>query len=58
MTLRIDPAVLDDHARLAASLQKKQAAVEEAERAENYVRAGAARVDLMIFEILFCVEVA
>jgi len=58
MTLRIDPTVRGDHAALAASLRQKQEAVEEAERAENYVRAGAARIGLGIFVALFCEEVA
>lgn len=58
MTLRIDPQVRGDHVHLAASLQRRQAAVEDALERGDYVRAGAARADLMIFGILSCVEVA
>ena len=57
MTLRIDPQVRGDHVHLAASLQQKQAAVEDALERGDYVRAGAARADLMIFAVLYCENV-
>lgn len=56
MTLRIDPRVRGDHVHLAASLQRRRAAVEEARDEGNAVREHVARTDLMIFETLFCVE--
>jgi hypothetical protein len=58
MTLRIDPQVRGDHVHLAASLQQKQEAVRAALDREDYVRAGAARIDLGIFVVLYCEEVA
>jgi len=51
MTPRIDPAVLGDLAALEASHRRKIKAVEEA---ENPVRAHAARIDLSLFEALYC----
>lgn len=58
MTLRIDPQVRGDHVHLAASLQRRRAAVEDALERGDYVRAGAARISLGIFTALFCEEVA
>jgi hypothetical protein len=56
--LRIDPTALDDHARLAASLQRRQAAVEEAQSKGDAIQEHVARENLMIFSVLFCEEVA
>jgi hypothetical protein len=58
MTLRIDPTVLDDHARLADDLLEKQAAVEEAERRGDRRALADARASLLYFSVLFCEEVA
>jgi hypothetical protein len=56
--LRIDPTVLDDHARLAASLQWHQRDVAEAERRGDRRALADARASLLYFSVLFCEEVA
>lgn len=58
MTLRIDPAVQDDHVRLTASLQRHQRDVAEAERSGNRIALADARASLLCFTVLFCEEVA
>jgi len=58
MTLRIDPAVQDDHVRLAASLRRHQEDVVEAERRGDRRALADARASLLYFSGLFCEEVA
>jgi len=58
MTLRIDPRVLDDHDRLAASLRRHQEDVVEAERRGDRRALADARASLLYFSVLFCEEVA
>ena len=49
--LRIDPTVLGDHVALEEAHREKIRAVEDA---ENPVKAHAARIDLSLFEALYC----
>jgi len=57
VTLRIDPCIVDDLGLLEPNHAQYVQALHEAEAAGNPVRAHAARIELHVFEALFCEQV-